>query len=64
MKGIKSVELIEVIKTRTVIGDGSKENPVREVIQYWDKAGKKLAEKSDYEERSLSASSKANSEST
>lgn len=44
MKGIRSVEVIEIIKTKTVVGDGTKENPVKEVIQYWDKNGKLISQ--------------------
>lgn len=40
MKGTKKAEVVEVIKTECVIGDGTKENPVRTIIQYWDKNGK------------------------
>lgn len=61
---LKRAELVEVIKVRVVAGDGTKENPVREVIQYWEKSGEKIAEKCNYDEISFAASEKANSEST
>lgn len=38
-------KLVEVIKTETTEGDGTKENPVRTVIRYWDKSGELIAEK-------------------
>lgn len=40
----QKVELIEVIHTEAARGDGTEENPVRIVHQYWDKAGNLLAE--------------------
>lgn len=39
------VELIEVIHVTTSVGAGTKENPVREVNQYWAKNGELLAER-------------------
>lgn len=44
VKGIQSIEVVEVIKTKTVVGDGTKENPVKEIIQYWDKNGKLISQ--------------------
>ena len=38
MKDI-NVTIEEVIKLEFVSGDGTKENPIRTVIQYWDKDG-------------------------
>ena len=40
MQGITNVKVVEVIRTETVIGTGTKEDPVRTVVQYWDKSGK------------------------
>ena len=40
MRGILSVQIIEVIKTKTAVGNGTEEDPVRTVVQYWDKEGK------------------------
>ncbi len=37
--------LVEVIKTETTEGDGTKENPVRTMIRYWDKSGELICEK-------------------
>lgn len=39
------VEIVEVIKTETVEGNGTKEDPVRTIVRYWDKNGKLLCEK-------------------
>jgi hypothetical protein len=39
----KTVEVIEVIKVVTTEGSGTtKEDPIKEVIQYWSKDGKLL----------------------
>ena len=42
MQGITNVKVVEVIRTETVIGTGTKEDPVRTVVQYWDKSGKSI----------------------
>lgn len=39
----KKVEIVEVIKVVTIIGDG-KDNPYKEVAQYWTKDGKLITE--------------------
>ena len=36
---------IKVIKTETVEGKGTKEDPVRTVVRYWEKSGKLIAER-------------------
>lgn len=38
------VQIQEVIKTTTVEGKGTKEDPVRTIVRYWDKKGKLIAE--------------------
>ena len=38
------VEMIEVIKTETVEGKGTKEDPVTVMIRYWAKDGTMIAE--------------------
>lgn len=43
-RGTDSARVIMVIETKTAIGDGTEENPVREVTQYWAPNGKRLAE--------------------
>ncbi len=44
-QGCKCAEIVEVIKTTTIIGAGKESDPVREVIQYWDKCGNLIVEK-------------------
>ena len=40
---VQTSRVIEVIRTSSLFGDGTKENPVREIIQYWSLEGKLLA---------------------
>ena len=42
-RGTDKAEMIEVIKTTSIMGYGTKEDPVRFVYQYWDLKGKLLA---------------------
>lgn len=42
INGLKSVKLIEVIKTEAEIGSGTEKDPVRIAVQYWDLNGKLL----------------------
>lgn len=58
MDNIKIVNLIKLTKT---IGDGTKENPVRKIIQYWSLKGKLLFTIDNYELTNSSASSDVNS---
>ena len=51
MKGITSVRLVEVIRTETSVGKGTKEDPVRIEVQYWDKDGKLISGKSQLEDK-------------
>lgn len=44
LRGTSSARVIQVIKTSTLIGQGTEEHPYRELIQYWDFKGNKLAE--------------------
>ena len=39
MTGCKKAETVTVIKTVTVIGTGTEDDPIREVIQYWSHDG-------------------------
>jgi hypothetical protein len=48
---LDSVQVIEVIETVHVRGDGVDGNPIRPVFTYWDKEGKKLAERDVWEEQ-------------
>ncbi len=58
---IESVKEIKVIKTTAIIGEGTKENPVRVITQYWDLKGNLLATVHDYELTNSSASSDTSS---
>lgn len=44
MRGIK-LDILKVIKTENVEGRGTKEDPVRTVVRYWDEKGELLFEK-------------------
>lgn len=48
MQGIISVQIVEMIKTETVVGVGTENNPVRTVVQYWDKQENLICTKDDY----------------
>jgi hypothetical protein len=48
---IRSAEVIQVIKTVSIRGKGTKEDPVREIITYWSLDGEWLAERDMLEER-------------
>jgi hypothetical protein len=43
-RGTDSVRIIQVIETRSLRGDGTQEDPCREVAQYWSFDGELLAE--------------------
>ena len=45
--GTKKVKIQKVIVTESVIGDGTKENPVRILYKYWDLKGNLIFEKDD-----------------
>ena len=47
MRTPQKAELLEVIHTEANRGNGTSENPIRVVHQYWDKDGNLLAEKDD-----------------
>ena len=42
-RGTDKAEVIEVIKTESIIGDGTEKDPVRYIYQYWDFKGDLLA---------------------
>ena len=42
--GTRSAKVIQVIETKAKRGLGTKKDPVREVVQYWDLEGRFLAE--------------------
>lgn len=44
-KGTNSARVIEVIETKSCRGNGTQDDPIRIVTQYWSLEGKMLAEK-------------------
>lgn len=42
-RGTDKAEIIQVIKTESIIGEGTKKDPVRQIYQYWDFKGNLLA---------------------
>ena len=42
---VKKAKVVSVIQVEAKIGTGTKEDPVRNVIQYWDLDGNLLAER-------------------
>lgn len=44
-RGTDSAKVIQVIETRSIRGTGTQEDPVREVVQYWNFDGDMLAER-------------------
>ena len=42
---VKKAKVISVVQVEAKIGTGTKEDPVRNVIQYWDIEGNLLAER-------------------
>ena len=42
-RGTEKAEVIQVIKTTSLLGIGAKEDPVRYINQYWDFKGNLLA---------------------
>lgn len=42
-RGTDKAEVIQVIRTQSLLGEGTKEDPVRYVYQYWDFKGNLLA---------------------
>lgn len=58
LSDIKAIKVVEVIKSEIRIGDGTRKNPVRIVIQYWDLKGNLLVTIDPYLDATrLSASS-------
>lgn len=43
MRGTDSAKAMTVIRTASLIGEGTKENPARFLYQYWDLKGNLLA---------------------
>ena len=51
-RGVDSAKIIKVIETKALKGNGTEENPVRYVYQYWVFEGNLLAER-DYTDETL-----------
>ena len=49
-RGTDKAEVMQVIKTISILGRGNKEDPVRYIYQYWDFKGKLLASHDTLEE--------------
>ena len=48
-RGTDEAKVIKVIETKSLKGDGTEENPVRYIYQYWNFEGRLLAER-DYKD--------------
>lgn len=44
-RGTDEAKVIQLIETKSLIGSGNTENPVRIILQYWDFEGNLMAEK-------------------
>ena len=42
-RGTDKAEIIQVIKTTSILGEGTEKDPVRYIYQYWDFEGNLLA---------------------
>lgn len=42
-RGTDKAKVIKVIRTESIIGNGTEEDPVRQIYQYWDFKGNLLA---------------------
>lgn len=42
-RGTDKAEVIQVIRTKSTLGEGTKEDPARYIYQYWDFEGNLLA---------------------
>ena len=49
-RGTDKAEVMQVIKTKSLIGIGTEKDPVRFIYQYWDFEGKLLASHDTIEE--------------
>jgi len=47
-RGIDSAQVVEVIRTKSLIGAGTEEDPVRVITQYWSFDGKLLARNGEW----------------
>lgn len=49
-RGTDRAEVIRVIRTTSLIGEGIEKDPVRYIYQYWDFDGNLLASKDEYKD--------------
>lgn len=42
-RGCDKAEVVQVIRTSSLIGDGTEENPAREIVEFWSLSGERLA---------------------
>lgn len=65
LRGPAGAKVIQVVETQAAIGDGTENDPVRLVIEYWSLDGKKLATNDPYlSDLIASASSNVSSDAT
>lgn len=50
-RGVDSVKVVTLIETTTLIGSGSKEDPHRNLVQYWNMEGTLIAETDSFLEK-------------
>lgn len=50
-RGVDSVKVVTLIETTTLIGSGLKEDPHRDLVQYWNMDGELVAEKDSFLEK-------------
>ena len=55
LTNIRGVKKIKVIETQTLVGDGTKDDPCRIIVQFWSKNGELLAQRDDWKEKTNTA---------
>jgi hypothetical protein len=55
-RGTDKAKVIKVIQTISLLGEGTKENPVRYLYQYWDFKGNLLAKHDSLHDNEVTAS--------
>ena len=57
MTDIEKVEIVQMIKVTAARGTGIKEDPVRQIKQYWDLDGNLIAEKDNIRDKNFATKS-------
>lgn len=57
MTDIEKVEIVQMIKVTAARGTGIKEDPVRQIKQYWDFDGNLIAEKDNVQYKNFAMNS-------